>query len=149
MSLSTVRAALKTKLDAVTGVENVYDYVYWTGDWETIYANFAKDGRINTWMIGLANIPNTKIDNGNRYKTYVFNLFVYYSLQTSTESSKDLEDLIDTVVNEFIDGFSFLVATTTENVVCLGIENMTYAGTPAHRAQLQITVQEITAQDLC
>lgn len=148
MSLATIRTALKTKLDAVTGVENVYDYVYWTDDWQVIYDKFATDGRINTWMIGLANNTVNKIDVGNRTREYQFNLYAYYSLKTSDESSKIFENILDLVVNEFLESFSFLDATTIKSVQIVGIDNSTFAGTPAHRAQLQMTIEEITAQDL-
>lgn len=150
MSLNTVRTALVAKLDAVTGIENVYDYVYWTDDWQAIYSQFAKNGRINTWMVGLGSNVGNRVERGLVYKPYIFNLFAYYSLKTSNQSSKVFENLCDSVVNEFLVSRSFLAKTTINIASLVSVENGVFSGTPIHRAQLQIGVTEIVEQSfLC
>jgi len=148
MSLATLSVSLVNKLNTVSGVENVFDYVYWTDDWQDIYSKFAKDGRINTWMVGLASNPTNKIDAGNKTKIYVWNLFVYYSLKSTETSSRDLEDICESVTNEFLEGYYLQAGTNITKVALLGIENTTYAGTPCHRGQIQISIEEIIAQDI-
>jgi hypothetical protein len=146
--MATMRVAIVNKLLTVSGVENVFDYVYWTDNWQDIYTKFAAGGRINTWMVGLASNPENEIDAGNRTKTYVWNLFVYYSFKSTATSSRNLEDLCESVTNEFLEGYRIIDGATIENTVLLGIENAVYAGTPAHRGQIQVTIKEIIAQTI-
>ena len=53
-----------------------------------------------------------------------------YSLKTSDESSKDFEDIIEDVLNEFSESFSILASTTHTPPVCISIENGTFVNTP-------------------
>lgn len=148
MSLATVRTAIKTKLDAITGIENVYDYVYWTDDWQVVYDNFAKDSRINCWFIGLASRDPSVVSSGTVERQRVFNFFAYYSLKSSNQSSITLENLVDTVCNEFEESLSITTALTSDSIELISIESTLFAGTPAHRATIQFTCTEIIAQDL-
>ncbi len=148
MSMGTLRVSLVNKLNTVTGVENVFDYVYWTDNWQDIYTKFAKDGRINTWMVGLASSQPAELGAGTKTKTYLWNLFVYYSLKSSGQSSRNLEDICESVTNEFQEGFYLQDGASILSSNLIGIENAVYAGTPAHRGQIQINTEEITAQDI-
>lgn len=147
MSLATIRTALKTKLDAITGVENVYDYLYWTEDWQTIYDNFAKDSRINCWFIGLANREPSKITSGIVSRRRIFDCFAYYSFKSEDQTSITFENLLDLVQNEFEESLSF--TTATKHVVrIVTVDTTLFAGTPAHRGHIQIDTVEEIAQDL-
>jgi hypothetical protein len=148
MSLATIRTALQTKLDAISGVENVYGYQYWTEDWQTIYDNFAKDGRINCWFIGLANRSPKQVSSGTVSKTRTFNLYAYYSFKSADQTSIIFENLLDSVCNEFEDSLSFTTSTIVDSVSLETIDTTLFAGTPAHRGQIQIVLTETTAQDL-
>ncbi len=148
MSLSSIRSALKTKLDAITGIENVFDYVYWTDDWQTIYDNFAKDSRINCWFIGLTSRESSEITNGIISREYTFDLFAYYSFKSSNESSKSFEALLDAVQNDFETSHSFVNATNVNSVELVSIESTLFAGTPAHRGNIRISITEEVAQDI-
>lgn len=148
MSIATVRTAIKTKLDTITGIENVYDYVYWTEDWQVIYDNFAKDGRINCWFIGLAKRIPSVISSGTTDRERTFNFFNYYSLKSSNQSSIAFENLIDLVCNEFEESLSITTALTSNSIELLSVDSTLFAGTPAHRASLQFICTENIAQDL-
>ena len=111
MSLSTIRASIKSKLESVSGVENVNDFVIWSDDWDTLLGYHVKDGRVNTWQIGLRNMPEVVIDNGIRSTAFTFNLFGLYSMKTADATSKTFEEICESVMYEFAEGNSFLTHT--------------------------------------
>lgn len=148
MSLATVRTAIKTKLDAITGIENVYDYVYWTDDWQTIYDNFAKDSRINCWFIGLASRIPSVVSSGTTDRERTFNFYHYYSLKSSSQSSIAFEALLDLVCNEFEESLSIATALTSNSIELISTDSTLFAGTPAHRGHIQFVCTENIAQDL-
>jgi len=156
MSWSDIRTATKLKLESVSGVENVLDYVVWTDSWQDIMDLFEKDGRINTWMVGLGNNNLNELDAGLRNSTYIINIFAYYSIKTSNESSKTFEDLVMTVRDEFMKSFSYIktyVPAYTDHAISrmpstIIIDNAVYLQNPCHRLQMQIPITETVAQDI-
>jgi len=150
MSVATIRTAIASKIDAVADTENVKDFVIWTDDWNYIITNMAKDGRINTWMVGLQAIPEIKVGNGWKETVYIFRVVAYYSIKTSNESSKAFENIIDNVVNDFSKSKSFLSGTYNDPMLLVANEAAVYVQQPCHRALLNIRVTEKETQDkLC
>jgi hypothetical protein len=156
VSWSDVRTATKLKLEGVTGVENVFDYVVWTDNWQYIYDNFSKSGRINAWFIGLANANENTMDKGLKYYPYLINLFAYYAIKTSNESSKAFETIVMAVRDEFMKSFDYIktfVPTFSNQAiskppVTIAFDHSMYVQVPCHRCQIQIPVTETKAEDL-
>lgn len=151
MSLATIRAAIKTRLEGVTDIGKVLDYVYWTDDWNAIYQNFgpSDEGRVNVWMIGVGSSTGNTISSQDKTRFWTFNILAYYSIKTSNESSKDFEGIVEGVLNAFSQDTSFVAATTYTPATVTAIDNAVYLGHPVHRAQIQIIVREVINQALC
>ena len=154
MSWAEIRTATKLKLEGITGVENVLDYVVWTDDWNTIINLFADDdGRINTWMVGLANNNENTLQSGINVYNYLINILGYYSIKTNNQSSKTFEDIVMSIRDEFMKSFSYIktfVATYAGHAITrppnlIAVENTVYLQHPCHRAQIQIPVEETVA----
>ena len=88
MSLSAIRTGLKTKLEAISGVVNVLDHIYWTDDWNELLTYFTSNGRPNNWQIALANSPAPIRRAEDKTLTWVFNLFCIYAVHTYSQSRK-------------------------------------------------------------
>lgn len=144
MSLSTIRAGLKTKLEAVTGIANVMDYIYWTDDWHELLTYFTQNGRPNNWQIAVGNSPAVVRESEAKTMTWLFNLFGIYAVNTDTESSKTFEGICENILLDFSNSFNILSLTGVKNDMpsLIGIENNTWSNFPVHRAQLQITFTE-------
>jgi len=156
MSWAEIRTATKLKLESISGIENVKDYVIWTDDWNFIIQNFAIDGRINTWMVGLANNNNNQIEGDLHLCPYLINILAYYSIKTDDQSSKTFEDLGMAVRDEFMKSFAYVktfVPTHTSRTLTrppsfIVFDNTVFAQQACHRCQIQIPVEETIAQDL-
>ena len=149
MSLSTIRTAIKSKLELVTDVENVKDFVIWSDKWDDLLAYFVKDGRVNTWQIGLRSTPEVYIDNGIRETAFMFNIYGLYSMKTENESSKVFEGITEAVLYEFSKANSFLTNTElTQKPSLVSFENAIYLQNPVHRCLINLQVTERVGQDL-
>ncbi len=152
MSVDTMRSAIKTNMEAVSGIGSVLDHVVWTDSWEFIYENFrdAAGDRVHVWFIGLGNSPQPILRNGIRERNYIFNLIGYYSLKTSNESSKTFENVVDAILNKFDGQASIGAGLTHIPPTLVAITNTIYVQHAAHTAQIQINILEKTAIDaLC
>ena len=148
MSLSTQRAAIKTKLEAVSGIGSVLDYVVWTDDWQYIYDHFTDSTktRVHVWFIGLASSPGPSAAERNlRVRSYTWNLVGYYSLLTSAASSKTFEEVVDAILAKF-DPIGSIGAGLTHSMPSLsGIQNVIFTQHGCHTAQIQLTITDKTA----
>lgn len=147
MSLATQRAAIKAKLESVSGIGAVKDHVVWTDDWAFILANFrdAAQERVHVWFIGLASSAPGSFQNGLRVRSYTWNIIGYYSLATSLESSKTFETVADAILASF-DGIGSIGAGLTHTPPSLqGISNVVFTEQACHTAQIQLTIDEKSA----
>ncbi len=146
MSFSTIRAAIKSRMEGVTGVENVQDFVFWCDDYAVLYDRFAKDGRINFWQLQVGSPVTTKILSGYNERSSTWNLFGIYSLKSnpdgSTHSSTDFETIIESILDEFTTTFSFLAGTEHTPASMISLANGVYAESPIHISQIQMVVTE-------
>lgn len=142
-SVSAIRSAIATRLDAVSGVENVNDYVIWTDEWETILQKFAIDGRINTWGVGLGAPSSSVFGRDMVTNTWQFNMFFLYSVKTDQKSSQQFEGIIDNVIREFAANKSIATGVTNAPARIAVVENGVFAEQPVHRAHLILPVTEV------
>jgi hypothetical protein len=146
MSLATQRAAIKTKLEAVSGIGKVQDHVIWTDDWNFIYANFCSGDLVHVWFIGLASSASPgQMPRNTRTRAYTWNLVGYYSLRTDRGSSKLFENIVDAILAKFDPLTSIGAAMTHPAPALVGIQNVVFGEIPCHTAQIQLTVTETTA----
>lgn len=144
MSVELIRTGIKDKLEGITSVNKVLDYVIWTDDWKTIYNLFAEGKeRINVWMVGLGASPLAVIGQGYKERVYTFNIFGYYSIKTSNQTSKTFENIIGDIVDDF-DG-SLKIATGAElqgPITIVSIVNTIYLQHPCHQVAMQVSVRD-------
>ena len=150
MSLSTIRSAIKTKMEGIGSVANVDDYVVWTNDWDYILANWTtSDKRIHRWHVGLAApmVVERPMPGGLQAWQYNFVITGIYSLLTSIESSKDFEVIVEDVMAEFSKSNSFLAGTTIAGIQLTSYESTVHPATetPVHRAVFNLTINEVRA----
>ncbi len=153
MAWSDIRTATKSKLEAISGVNNVLDYVVWTDDWDYITSNFVTNDRVDTWMLGLATSPETRLMNGYKEFDFVMNIVSYYSIKTSNTSSKTFEDLVMTVADDFMTSFNYVITYVSgyaNSIITnpprnIRIENTIFAQHPCHRAIMEIPIMETVA----
>jgi len=103
MSLTLIRAKIKTKLEAISGVENVYDYKRFSNDLATYKDLFVKDSRVNTWDIERNSF--TRTDRGATSVEDVTHNFIirgFYSVYDKLASEKTFQDLVETICASFI-----------------------------------------------
>ena len=151
MSYSTIRAAVKTKLESITGIENVHDYVIWSDDWDTLLSNFSADNKIQEWYIGLGGVPDNTVSAGDKKQGFTVNIYGLYGMHTATESSKLFEDLIMDVIDAFSTSFNVLELPGVNNMPPTlpgPVENTIWAHFPVHRAIINLTITEIVNQEL-
>ena len=148
MSVSSIRTDIVTKLTPVPGVENVKDFIIWSDDWRDIVNRFSADGRMHTWMVGLANSNRNIFKAGALQRFYLWNVVAYYSIKTVNKSSQVFENLIEAVMNEFSKSISFIsTAGSSRPMNLVKLENTVFQNTPAHRAILEIDIDENIDQD--
>lgn len=104
MSLSLIRTQIKTKLEAITGVEKVYDYKRFCADLATYNTLFIKDSKVNTWDIERKSFE--RIGHGGSGDVEdVINTFVirgFYSFYDALATEKTFQDLVETICADFI-----------------------------------------------
>jgi predicted phosphohydrolase len=104
MSLSAIRGKIKTKLEAITDVKNVYDYKRYCNDWATYQDLFIKDEKVNTWEIERLNFSaNGHGASGEvEDKTHNFIIRGFYSIFDSLATEKTFQDLVEAIVSSFV-----------------------------------------------
>jgi len=104
MSLALIRTQIKTKLEAISGVENVYDYKRFCSDLTTYNTLFVKDSKVNTWEIERTSFE--RIGHGGSGDVEdVNNTFIisgFYSFYDELATEKTFQDLIETICASFI-----------------------------------------------
>ena len=105
MSLSLIRAQIKTKLEAISGVEKVYDFKRFCNAWATYKDLFIKDSKVNTWEIERKSFSRTgRGGSGNvEDTTHEFIIRGFYSFYDILATEKTFQDLVETICADFID----------------------------------------------
>lgn len=105
MSLSTVRAKIKTLIEAVTGIGTVYDYKRYVNDWESYKDKFISSDKLNTWEIQRLSVESSSYggSGGREDRKHDFIIRGFYGINDKLESEKTFQDLADLVINAFRD----------------------------------------------
>lgn len=104
MSLVLIRTQIKTKLEAVSGVENVYDYKRYCNDLATYKDLFVKDSKVNTWEI-IRNSFEKSARGGSgdvEDSTHYFTIRGFYSAYDEYATEKTFQDLVEDICASFM-----------------------------------------------
>jgi len=104
MPLALIKTEIKTKLEAISGVENVYDYKRFCSDWATYKDLFVKDSKVNTWEIERKSFSRTGRGGSGAIEdiTHDFIIRGFYSFFDAYTSEKTFQNLVETICADFI-----------------------------------------------
>jgi hypothetical protein len=104
MSLALIRTQIKTKLEAISGVEHVYDYKRFCSDWATYKDLFIKDAKVNTWEIERKSFSRTGRGGSGDIEDAIHEFIIrgFYSFYDALTTEKTFQDLVETICASFI-----------------------------------------------
>lgn len=109
MSWATARAALKTRLEAITGIGMVHSYRRYTRGNETspeFRELFYKGSRLHAWQFSrtLRRAEPSGSDDSRRVVQHEVEVEAFYAMSDADESEHALQDLVDTVATDLETG---------------------------------------------
>jgi len=145
MSLSTIKTAIKTKLEAIDNVGKVQDYRRHHIDWDKIISSFVDNGKVNAWIIEWRDAAGDKIAVGDLVveRRHTFRLFGLYSLKDLTASAKTFEGIVEEVMDAFdknetlASGVRWFAPSRLQS-----IDEGMFAGILCHRAEVILSFSE-------
>lgn len=143
MTLAEQRAALKTVLDAVTGIGKTYDYFVASQHEAELRAQFTLDGRLHVWFLTLADdeaFTEQRMVGCSRV-TGKWWLHGYYALNEQGASEKDFEAVVQAVLTAFRADAQLAGAAIDSGPMRIKtFEHRMFCGVLCHYAQHEITV---------
>lgn len=104
MSLSAIYSAIKTQMQAVSGMGIVHDYVRWTPSWPGFLALYKTTGGIiNGWAFGRVAMQQRHASLGAIEQAHVILFRGVYGLDDSAATEKTFQTQIDAMVTKFND----------------------------------------------
>lgn len=144
MSLSTIRAEIKSILEGVSGVgTKVYDYERWAKTWEDYLELFKSNGLIKGWTITRAATPEVSTTPSTNMRTHTFVIRGYYSLDDSAATEKTFQDIIEGIATAFrakprLNGKAFSSSPLQVDLV----GSVMFGSVLCHFCELRLLVQE-------
>lgn len=104
MSLSTVRAELKTILESITSVGTVHDYKRYTHDWASYKTLFVENSKVNTWEIVRDNVDAwVEASNSVNRRRHYFTIRGFYAINDENASEKTFQNIVEDIIDELRD----------------------------------------------
>lgn len=147
MSLSIIRATIKTELESIDNIGKVQDYRRWHIDWDKIVSSFVDDGKVNAWIIEWRDAVGTEIAGQSSVieRRHTFRLFGLYSMKDLTASAKTFEGIVEEVMDEFDKLPNNILATGVKWFAPARLQNIDegmFAGILCHRAEVILSFSE-------
>jgi hypothetical protein len=148
MCYSTILAELKTVLEGVNNIGNVYDYIRHVNTGTEEKRLFHKEGKLHVWMITRISAPGELYASGPQMlRKHNFEFWGYYGFDDSQDSKGTFQTIGIAVVNK-------LEAETNRNLVGdadiiepveFNIDEALFGPnkTLCHRAKIAFTVEEL------
>jgi len=144
MALSTIRAALKTVLEGVSGVGQVHDYRRYSKEWSTYKDAFESSDKINFLQISLANMSEI-VHGSDSTARDVFNFVIEgaYGLKDEDETAKTVENLVESIIavfrgNDRLNGTAEVVQYPIEADITIGM----FGNILCHQYVIRITIRD-------
>ena len=145
MSLSTVRAKMKTVIESVSGIGQVHDYKRYVHDWASYKELFAKNQKINTWEIQRVHTESDPFGGSGGREDRMHNFVVrgFYAVSDDLASEKTFHELADLIIDAFrnkpdLDG----VANILNFPITADFTDTMFGGVLCHVAEINISVSE-------
>lgn len=150
MSLLSIRAALKTLIETVSGIGQVHDYKRYAADWKTYKELFQKGTKVNEWEIqreGFSVEPRGTQAVQGKVKDTIHRMVVrgFYSFDDKCASEKTFDTLVDGVTDLFIANQDISQTAEIVGIPIIGDINFNFLGDVlCHMVEVRIEVRERT-----
>jgi len=94
-SFSSIKASIKTKLETITGLENV-------SSWERGQI----EGYPSAVISGFELISNEWSDNDSNQRIFDFKVRIYQEMESEAKGAEEAEDILDALVDDIVDAFN-------------------------------------------
>ena len=148
MAYADVRAALKSLLEGISGINKVYDYQRWTAD-RAVYAALFKDtDKIHFWCISRRAVTDTRRYTEQVDDVHRIVIRGYMALDDSEATEKTFQDLIDTVRQTLRQNYTILgTAHNSGPEINTIIEHRVFGEVLCHYCEVELPVRERKAKD--
>jgi hypothetical protein len=149
MSYSTILAQVKSTLEGVSGVANVYDYQRYSSDLSTLKSLFVSNSIFHGWMITRVSAPATANITNQVFRQHQFELLGFYQVDDSLESEKTFQALCDTIMNTFDLTANLTLGGTADQIQAaqlLEFVQVEFVGVLCHHARILIQADEEVTQ---
>ncbi len=144
MSLATVRAQIKTILETISTVKNIYDYQRYVKDWATYKTRFTTDRKVNTWEITRSAFErNVMGSDATERVIHEFLIRGFYAVDDSEGSDKVFQDIVESVGQVFRDKPDLNdIAEVIIYPITATIRIDMFGGVLCHVVEITLNVQE-------
>lgn len=152
-TVAQIRAAIKAKLAAVTGIGQVHDYERFAKterEFQDLYKD-ATSGRVKGWNFYRAATAERDLDVGEVRRLHEWRITGFMGLDDLDASGKLLDDLVELIATAFrtdrtLGGLTIDIKDMDNEfgpsgVQVDGIEPVMFAGVLCHRAQLTLVTE--------
>lgn len=147
MSMAAIRAQIATILDAVSGVENVYQRKRWAVDemqFKTLFKT--SSNKITGWMVSRISTEEIDETGSSNVARHIFRIIGIYGLQDSADTETTFQALIESIRAAFQAAFGLNgTARYTSPIQVNVVEERVFGSILCHYAQLTITADETVA----
>lgn len=150
MSEAAIRAGIKTKVEAVSNVGQVYDYERWATEWSAFLDLFKTtiggSDVIRGWTITCQSFPQEQVtfgDPGGIDRTYTYKLRGYFGLDDSAASEKAAMVVAEDVVEAFDAEFDATQEVINEPADLTVFEARLFGDVLCHYAEVTLMVTEL------
>lgn len=155
MSYSTIRTAIKTRMDAISGLGPGYTYERYPSDInpesDTFATQFQESGALNLYWIDRRsfNDKQPQADDNRRLRRHDVQVKVFQKLVDSATladaSGPAFQDLLETIANNIATGDrtwgSAALTTSLPRVSAISLTR--FMGVLCHTATLEFTIEEV------
>ena len=144
MSMSTIRAQVKTIVEAVSGIGVVHDYKRHITNWDTYKKENVKSGKIHLWELTVENYEKAVMgSDATERTTYDFLIIGRYAVDDSLATEKTFQSLAALVGEAFRDKPKLEnTAEVVKYPITCEFANEMYGNVLCHRADIKVSIRE-------
>lgn len=145
MSEVTIRAGIKTELDAISGIGKVYNRLRWANDWQALLKLFKTVGdKINAWMITRIQLEAETSNKTNDTATHKYKIIGFYGFRDADATEIVFNALIESIRAAFRANYKLSgAAFDTEPMQVAIIDLREFGGVLCHYCELTYEAQEL------
>ncbi|MCK5607335.1 hypothetical protein KAR91_35960 [Candidatus Pacearchaeota archaeon] len=150
MSIESIRTTIKTLLEAVSNIGQVYDYKRYSNEWSSYKELFIKDAKVHVWEIERTG-PNafSVVAHGGdgKVKDTTHNIILrgFYGFNDELATSKTFDTLIDSITDVFIQKPHLTGEAKIVHIPIVGGVQMGFLGDVlCHIAEINLSIEERT-----